>query len=207
MSKTPILELDLETPETAAGPAAAILAAARDQLGFVPNMYAAMANLPAVLEHYTSAYTAFRDTAGFSPAEQETVFLAISQANGCHYCVAAHSMLADKMSGVPADALAALRDGADPADPKLGALARLARQMTVRRGSVERADVDAFLAAGYTEQHVLGIVLAIGCKVFSNYTNHLARTDVDAVFAEYAAETSGKTSDAALADGNHSQSR
>jgi uncharacterized peroxidase-related enzyme len=191
MSKTPVLQLALETPETADGPAAAILAAARDQLGFVPNMYAVMANLPAVLEHYTSAYAAFRGTAGFSPTEQETVLLAISQANGCHYCVAAHSMLADKVAGMPADALAALRDGADPADPKLGALARFARQMTVRRGSVERADVEAFLAAGYAEQHVLGIVLAIECKVFSNYTNHLARTDIDAAFAPYAAEDDG----------------
>eukprot|EP00752_Nemacystus_decipiens_P018915 g16971.t1 len=160
-------------------------------------MYATMANLPAVLEHYAGVYTAFRDSAGFSPAEQETVFLAISEANGCNYCVAAHSMLADKMSGVPTDALAALRSGGDPSDPKLGALARFARQMTVRRGSVDHAEVDAFLAAGYTERHVLGIVLAIGCKVFSNYTNHLTGIEVDAELARYAAETSGNTSDAA----------
>ena len=58
MSKMAVLELDLKTPETAAGPASEILAVAREQLGFVPNMYAAMANLPSVLEHYTSAYTA-----------------------------------------------------------------------------------------------------------------------------------------------------
>lgn len=197
MSKTGVLGLDLKTPETATGSAAAILAGARDQLGFVPNMYAAMANLPAVLDHYTGAYAAFRETAGFSPAEQEIVFLAISEANGCNYCVSAHSMLADKMSDVPADALAALRQGTDPADPKLGALARFARQMTVRRGVVDRADIDAFLATGYTEQHMLGIVLAIGCKVLSNYTNHLAGTEVDAAFAEYDSQTTSKPSDAA----------
>ncbi len=197
MSTPALMSIELKTPETAAGPAAEILAGARDQLGFVPNMYAAMANLPSVLEHYAGAYTAFRNSAGFSPAEQETVFLAISEANGCHYCVAAHSMLADKMSGVPADALAALRAGDDPSDHKLRALARFARQMTVRRGSVDRADVDAFLAAGYTEQHVLGIVLAIGCKVFSNYTNHLAGTAVDAAFSAYATETQSAKTDAA----------
>ncbi len=69
--------------------------------------------------------------------------------------------------------------------------------MTAQRGSVKRAEVDAFLAAGYTEQHVLGIVLAIGCKVFSNYTNHLAGTAVDTAFAAYALENQGATTDAA----------
>ncbi len=186
MSKTTILELDLKTPETAAGRAAAILAGARDQLGFVPNMYAAMANLPAVLEHYTGAYTAFRDTAGFSPAEQETVFLTISEANGCHYCIAAHSMLADRVSGVPGDTLAALRKGDTPSDAKLGALSEFTRRMTETRGSVGKDDVDRFLAAGYTSQHVLGVVLAIACKTFSNYTNHLVGTEVDAAMAGYA---------------------
>ena len=74
------------------------------------------------------------------------------------------------------------------ADPKLGALAQFARQLTVRRGSVDRAKVEAFLA---TEQHMPGVVLAVACKDFSNHTNYLAGTEVDAAFAAYATETSG----------------
>lgn len=35
--------------------------------------------------------------------------LAVSQVNGCTYCTAAHSMIADKKSGVPADVLNAIR--------------------------------------------------------------------------------------------------
>ena len=180
------ITLDLKTKDTAEGAAATILANTEAQFGFAPNMYRAMANLPGVLEHYSATYTAFRETAGFTPAEQETVFLAISQANGCHYCTAAHSMIADTMSGVPAEALAALRAGRDPADPKLGALARFARKMTTARGVMTQADINAFLAAGFTERHVLGVVMAVACKVFSNYTNHLFQTPIDAAFAGHA---------------------
>ena len=57
--------------------------------------------------------------------------------------------------------------------------------MTVTRGSVGMDDVDRFQAAGYTSQHVLGIALAIACKTLSNYTNHLAGTEVDAAMADY----------------------
>jgi uncharacterized peroxidase-related enzyme len=186
MSKPPLISVELKTPGTAEGVAADILAGARNQLGFVPNMYAAMANAPAVLEYYTGSYTVFREAAGFTPAEQETVFLAISQANGCHYCVAAHSMLADMMSGVPKDALDALRRGETPADARLGALAEFTRKMTLLRGAVTQDDVDRFLAADFTNQHVFGVILAIACKTFSNYTNHLVGTEVDAAMAAYA---------------------
>ncbi|WP_299508428.1 carboxymuconolactone decarboxylase family protein [uncultured Roseobacter sp.] len=186
MSKPPLISVELKTPDTAEGAAAGILAGARDQLGFVPNMYAAMANLPAVLENYTATYAAFREMAGFTPAEQETVFLTISQANGCHYCIAAHSMLADMMSGVPKDALDALRKGDAPADSRLGALSEFTRKMTLMRGTVEKDDVDRFLAAGFTNQHVFGVILAIACKTFSNYANHLVGTEVDTAMAAYA---------------------
>ena len=145
-----------------------------------------MANMPAVLEHYTASYAVFREAAGFTPAEQETVFLTISEPNGCHYCVAAHSMLADMMSGVPKDAIDALRKGDTPKDGRLGALSEFTRRMTLLRGAVEKDDVDCFLAAGFTNQHVFGVILAIACKTFSNYTNHLVATEVDAAMAAYA---------------------
>lgn len=186
MPKPPLISVELKTPDTAEGAAAGILAGARDQLGFVPNMYAAMANLPAVLKQYSASYAAFRETAGFKPAEQETVFLTISQANDCHYCTAAHSMLADVMSAVPKDALEALRKGDTPADDRLGALSEFTRRMTLLRGSVGKGDVDRFLAAGFTNQHVFGVILAIACKTFSNYTNHLVGTEVDAAMSAYA---------------------
>jgi uncharacterized peroxidase-related enzyme len=185
MTRTPLLKMTPTTLDVAQGEAEALLSGAKARLGFVPNMYTYMANLPGILAGYLSTYDGFRKTAGFTPAEQETVFLTISRVNGCTYCTAAHSMIADKKSGVPAESLAALRDGGDLPDAKLDAVAKFTEAMVISRGNPGKEAVDAFLTAGYGEQQVLGVVLAIACKTFSNYVNHLAGTPVDDVFAPY----------------------
>lgn len=92
--------LALVTPETAAPKAAELLESSRQSLGFIPDMYAAMVNSPGLLETYQLGYKRFREESGFTPAEQEVVFLAISFENACDYCMAAHSVLADKGSNL-----------------------------------------------------------------------------------------------------------
>lgn len=161
---------------------AAVLAEVKAQTGMIPNMYARMANVPGLLETYLAGYAALRQRSGFSPAEQQVVFLAISRANGCAYCVAVHSGLAD-MAKVPIEVTDALRAGERLPDDRLAALAGFVTTMVDTRGLPSRADVDAFLAAGFQESDLLQIVLAIAVKTMSNYTNHLFRTPVDDAFA------------------------
>jgi len=185
MTPTALLDITPVTLETATGAVAEILNATQAKLGFIPNMYGYMAALPGVLTGYMASYNSFREDAGFTPPEQETVLLSISGVNGCTYCTAAHSMIADKMSGVPTDSLAALRDGTPLPDARLEALALFTRTMVEKRGLPDKKEVDNFLAAGFNSQHVLGIVQAIACKTYSNYVNHLAGTEVDAAFADY----------------------
>ncbi len=178
-----IATLPLLTIETAAGKARALLESAKKKLGFVPNMYGAMANEPALFEAYATGYDAFRAEAGFTSVEQEAIFLAISRANGCDYCMAAHSFVADKMSNVPSEITDAIRDGRTIPDAKLAALARFTAAMVTSRGRPSDSDVSAFRAAGYNERNILGIILAISVKTLSNYTNHVFHTPVDEVFA------------------------
>ncbi|WP_428545877.1 carboxymuconolactone decarboxylase family protein [Profundibacter sp.] len=185
MTRQPLLNLTAVTPKTATEPVAEILNNTQLKLGFIPNMYGYMGVLPGVLEGYFAAYASFRNDAGFTPPEQETVFLSVSAVNGCTYCTAAHSMIADKLSKVPAGDLAALRNGTPLPDPRLNALAIFTRSMVEKRGMPEKSEVDTFLAAGFTPKHVLGIVQAIACKTYSNFVNHLAATEVDAAFADY----------------------
>lgn len=186
------LSLDLVTPEDADARQRELLDTAKASLGFVPNMYAAMANAPGVLDTYLHGYQLFREESEFSPAEQEVVFLTISRENGCHYCMAAHSMLAANKSGVPDAVTQAIRDDREIQDPKLAALCQFTRRMVRTRGLPESADVQAFLDAGYTERHVLDIVLAQAVKTLSNYTNHLFHTNVDEVFADYRWSPAGR---------------
>jgi uncharacterized peroxidase-related enzyme len=183
MKNTAKLTLDTKTIATAEPRAKAALDAAQKNLGFVPNMYANMANAPGLLEIYLGGQKLFRSESGFTPAEQEVVFLTISRENGCGYCMAAHSMIAERMSKVPAPVLDALRRGADLPDLKLQALATFTRIMLATRGRPGRDDVHAFMAAGYSERQVLEIILALAVKTLSNYVNHLFHTDVDPAFA------------------------
>ncbi len=182
MSTTYRMTLPRVEVETAEPGAREILEETRKQIKMIPNMYAFMANAPGALETYRHGYERFRDGSGFTPAEQEVVFLAISVENGCEYCVAAHSMMADTTSRVPRAVTEAIRSRAEVPDPKLRALAVLARAMVVKRGRPSPEDVRAFLDAGYSERQVLELVLAVAVKTISNYTNHLFDTPVDAPF-------------------------
>ncbi|MDD4882019.1 MAG: carboxymuconolactone decarboxylase family protein [Gallionellaceae bacterium] len=180
------LNLPGVNPDQAEPLAMARMEEAMKKLGFIPNMYGVMANSPGLLDTYIHGYDRFRELSGFSPVEQEVVLLAISRENGCTYCVAAHSFIADKMSGVPAEVTNAIRDGAAIPDAKLAALHDFTRTLVKKRGLPGKADVLAFLAAGYSERQILEIVLAIAVKTLSNYANHLFHTPLDGLFAERA---------------------
>ena len=180
------LTLPPQSLETATPRAKAVLEKAKAQVGFIPNMYAGMANSPGLLQTYLDGYAAFRSHSGFTSAEQEVVFLTISRDNGCDYCMSAHSMIADKMSKVPADVLSAVRSGAGIADTKLAALSTFTSHMFSTRGRPTTDGLKAFLNAGYTEAQVLEIVLALAVKTLSNYANHVNEPKLDAAFAAYA---------------------
>jgi len=151
-------------------------------MGMIPNMYAAMGNAAPLLETYTEGYTRFRRESGFTPAEQEVVFLAISRENGCEYCVSAHSMLSDKVSKVPLDVILAIRDGANVEHPRLGPLARFTTHFVRTRGRPTLEVTEEFLDAGFTETQILHVLLATAVKTISNYTNHLFHTPLDSAF-------------------------
>lgn len=151
MSAKPFIKsLQTVVHANAQGPQKEILDLGLKQVGFIPNMYANTANVPGVLSTYLHGYSLFRKQSGFTSAEQEVVFLANSQYNGCDYCTAAHSMIADKMSGVPADVLQSIRARTAIPDAKLAALAAMTVEMIAKHGQPDHAVVTAFLAAGYT---------------------------------------------------------
>ena len=152
-------------------------------LGFVPNMYKSMGNNAALLDAYTYAYNSFRANSGFNSVEQEVVFLSVAYENNCEYCMAAHSFVGDMMTKVPAEITNAIRDGKQIPDVKLAALSKLSRSITATRGNVSQEEVDAFLAVGYSEAHVLGIIAGVAVKTMSNYSNHVTKPELDSSFA------------------------
>lgn len=174
--------LPKQTPDSPDERIRVVLQDAKRSTGMVPNMYAFMANAPELLETYLFGYDNFRKKSGFSPAEQEVVFLTISYENGCDYCMAAHSVLADTQSHVAPDVTDALRSGRALPDEKLEALAVFTRAVLSKRGRPSPEDASAFLNAGYSEKQVLDVILALAVKTLSNYSNHIFGTPLDTVF-------------------------
>lgn len=161
-----------------------LLSSAKQGLGFIPNMYSAMANSSILLDSYIHGYQLFRNNSNFTPAEQEVIFLAISRENGCNYCMGAHSFIADNMSKVSVAVTDAIRNDDVIPDDKLAALVLFARAMVRKRGLPTKNDVNSFIEAGYSEHQILDIILAVSVKTISNYSNHLFHTELDDVFED-----------------------
>lgn len=177
--KTTLQKVTLDNANEAQKP---LLENSQKQMGMIPNMYSNMVNSPGLMETYAVGYDRFRKNSGFSPVEQEVVFVTISIANGCEYCAAAHSFLADQVSKVPVEVTDAIRDGKEIPDAKLKALSQFTRVMFDKRGNPSPQDVAAFLEAGYQEKQILEIILALAVKTLSNYANHIFGTEVDDMF-------------------------
>ena len=177
MTDFPVRTTD-DAPEEARG----TLEKVQQGYGFIPNVVGVMAGSPALVKAYTALSQLLGETR-FSPEEQQIAILTVSHANGCGYCVAAHSMSAEK-TGVDPAVIEALRAGKALPDERLEALRSFLQAMVEKRGWVDEADIRAFLDAGFEREHVLDCILAVGMKTLSNYTNHIAETPLDDVFAD-----------------------
>jgi len=162
-----------------------ILKGTKEKMGMIPNMFALMANNPALLDAYIKTDATFRQNSGLTAKEQEVVLLSVAVENECTYCVAAHSFIGKNQSGLSDDELKALRNKGKLADPKLEALHDFTQKMVQKRGFGDEADREALFKAGYNEKTIVAVVTGIGLKTLSNYFNHQAETPVDEAFASF----------------------
>ncbi|MEP1443596.1 MAG: carboxymuconolactone decarboxylase family protein [Hyphomicrobiales bacterium] len=169
------------TIETAPEAAKPFLEGAKGKYQFVPNLLGNMAESPVMLEAYMTLAGLFGKS-DFSETERQIILMTNNRLNGCKYCMAAHTTVS-QMSGVPTDVIEALRAGSTIADSKLEALRQFSIVMNETRGNPTNADLDAFFAAGYSKENVFEVIVGTAFKVMSNYTNHIAETEVDAPFA------------------------
>lgn len=176
------MSLEFKTIENADAISRQILETTNKKMGMLPNMYTGMANNSALLEGYVSAYSSFRANSGFSPQEQEVVFLSVAYENNCDYCMAAHSFVGDNMTNVPVEVTDAIRNGTEIPNEKLKALSVFAKTITLKRGLPSETDIEMFLDAGYSKNHILGVIAGVGIKTMSNYFNHIFNIPVDSTF-------------------------
>ena len=173
------LSLPLIDPATAPESLRATFSDVQKRYGFLPNLYRVFANAPIALDAYLAVAEIFQ-RGTLTATERNIVLLAASRENGCHYCVAVHSTVADKQKD-DRKMTEALRTGAPIDDRRLEALRRLTTALVRDRGYAD-TEVRDFVEAGFQPAQVLEVLVGITLKTLSNYTNHLAETPLDPVF-------------------------
>jgi len=179
-----MMKFELHTKETAPANSQPLLANSLKAFGMIPNLHAVMAESPATLEAYQMLHGLFQKSS-FDAEELTVVWQTINVEHDCHYCVPAHTAIANMMD-VDGAITEALRNRTELPSHKLQTLHLTTLALVRNRGKLTPEQASTFFEAGYENRHVLEIVLGLAQKVMSNYINHLAETPVDEPFQAFA---------------------
>ncbi|OPG10417.1 carboxymuconolactone decarboxylase family protein [Microbispora sp. GKU 823] len=168
--------LNVPSPDDVPDGVAGILDNVGAQFGFVPNMFATLASNPTVLDVVMTLQGTLSRV--LDAKTRHTIALAVSQANGCDYCLAMHTYVSSELGGMSSDDIDLARAGSS-IDPKRAAVARFAQQLMESRGRVSDADLAAVRGAGYTDPQILAIVTVAVQVLLTNFINNVNQTDVD----------------------------
>lgn len=146
------------------------------QFGFVPNMFQTLAANPTVLELVTSLQGTLARV--LDAKTRHTIALAVSEANGCKYCLAMHSYVSSKLGGMSQEDIELARAGSST-DPRRAAVAHFVQQVVDTRGQVSDTDLAAVRSEGYTDAQILAIVTVTVQFLLTNFLNNVNKTEVD----------------------------
>ncbi len=163
-------------PAHADGKVRTMLDAVQKKLGITPNMMKTMAHAPAVLEGYLGFNGALA-SGKLRPSVREQIALEVAQANGCDYCLSAHTLLG-KLAGLSPDAIASARRG-EASDPGAAAALRFSRRVLEARGAVSDADIEEARRSGLGDAEIAEVVAHVALNVLTNFFNNVARTEID----------------------------
>ena len=174
----------VHTAETVPHHGQAELSDVVSKYGRVPNMLGVMAGAPPLLKGYRFLRDQFEETS-LTPTERNIVLLTVSFENECQYCMAAHSSMASAQKVSP-ETIEALRAGTPIPDPKLEALRKFTSALVIDRGWPREECLKSLFEVGYSQENALEVILGIGMKMLSNFTNHLASPPLDRGFSALA---------------------
>jgi uncharacterized peroxidase-related enzyme len=162
----------------ATGHAAQLFTAVKSAVGKVPNSYIGIGgNSSIALEAVLTLEGAVKK-GSLSARDVEVVKLVVSQATGCDYCLAAHTMLGKKL-GLSREAILALRHAQPSGDECNDALAKFTLFVVTNTGTVPAEVVSAIKLAGFTDSQIVDITMTIASIAFTNLFNRINDTTLD----------------------------
>ena len=150
--------------------------AIRAQLGMVPNFLRVFANSPVALRAFLGLHGVAND-GELDALTRERIALTLAQANGCQYCVSAHTAIGRKV-GLTGDEIAAARAG-DSEDAKAAVAVKFARSLVDKKGEVDTNELLELRAAGYTDAAIVEIIMHVGMNFLTNILGKSSRVEID----------------------------
>ena len=145
-------------------------------IGFTPNMMATFAQSPIAFNAWATLLGSL--SKALDVKTRDSIGLAVSEVNGCNYCLTVHSFTAEHMAKLPADEIILARKG-HATDPKRDAAVQFARKVIETRGNVSDADLKAVRDAGYTDANVMEIVALVAMYSLTNFFNNVFDPEKD----------------------------
>jgi uncharacterized peroxidase-related enzyme len=139
-------------------------------IGFTPNMLATFALSPIAFNAWAALRGALSKV--LDVKTRDSIGLAVSEVNGCDYCLTVHSFTAEHLAKLPANEIMLARKG-HASDSKRDAAVQFARKVVEARGHVSDADLKAVRDAGYTDANVMEIVALVAMYSLTNFFNNV----------------------------------
>ncbi|MBW8791117.1 MULTISPECIES: carboxymuconolactone decarboxylase family protein [Rhizobium] len=171
MSRTVVL-----TPEQVPAESKQTLDTFTRNIGFTPNMMAAFAQSPIAFNAWATLLGSLSKT--LDVRTRDSIGLAVSEVNGCNYCLTVHSFTAEHMAKLPADDIILARRG-HAKDPKRDAAVQFARNVIETRGNVSDAHLKEVRDVGYTDANIIEIIALVAMYSLTNFFNNVFDPEKD----------------------------
>ncbi|MEH7911813.1 peroxidase-related enzyme [Rhizobium laguerreae] len=171
MSRTVVL-----TPEQVPAESKQTLDTFTRNIGFTPNMMAAFAQSPIAFNAWATLLGSL--SKALYVKTRDSIGLAVSEVNGCNYCLTVHSFTAEHMAKLPADDIILARKG-HATDPKRDAAVQFARKVVETRGQVSDADLKEVRDVGYTDANIIEIIALVAIYSLTNFFNNVFDPEKD----------------------------
>jgi len=145
-------------------------------IGFTPNMMAIFAQSPIAFNAWAALLGSL--SKALDVKTRDSIGLAVSEVNGCNYCLTVHSFTAEHMAKLPADEVILARKG-HAYDPKREVAIQFARKVIETRGRVSDSDLRAVREAGYSEANIIEIVALVAMYSLTNFFNNVFDPEKD----------------------------
>jgi uncharacterized peroxidase-related enzyme len=185
MTDRPIVALDMPSEEEPLNDKQqAYLDVCKQKLGFVPNVLTAYAWHATKFDAFTRMYNDLMlGDSGLTKLEREMIAVAVSSANHCYYCLAAHGAAVRQLSGDPAlGEQLVMNYRTAELDPKQRAMLDFAWALTKRPETVDEAERQALRDAGWSDRDIWDIAAV---AAFFNMSNRMSIATDKQPNAEY----------------------